>query len=141
MSRQHFTEEQIILLRQNPYVYSVTGNRLVLTKEFKEIFISEYNKGELPRSILENHGFDVSILGDRRIWGISQHIREEYKKYGEFHDGYRTPIATSTSSDLEPDSKQSSQKDEIKQLRHEVEYLKQEIEFLKKISSIRGTQK
>lgn len=48
MSRKPFTDEEILLLRQNPYTYSVTTFQLNLTKEFKEIFYSEYQKGELP---------------------------------------------------------------------------------------------
>lgn len=135
MSRQQpFTEEQIRLLRQNPYVFSIIGSKLFLTKEFKEIFLSEYNQGILPRQILENHGFDTAMLGDRRVWGISEHIRAEYKKHGGFHSGYLAP------SPFAPEPK-PSEADEITQLRHEVEYLKQEMDFLKKISSIRCTRK
>ena len=139
MSRRQFTEEQINILRQNPYVSSVTGTRLTLTREFKELFMTAYQAGELPRSILENHGFDIGILGERRIWSISQHIREEYKKYGEFHEGYGPRASRSTPS-ADP-NQPLSEKDELKQLRHEVDYLKQEMEFLKKISSIRTTRK
>ena len=90
MSRKLFTEEQQQLLRQNPYIYSVTETRLSLTKEFKELFMTAYKAGESPRKILEDYGFDISIIGERRIWSISQHIRTEYKKYGEFHEGYGT---------------------------------------------------
>ena len=139
MSRKQFTKEQIDILRQNPYVYSVTGSRLTLTKEFKEIFLTSYKAGELPRNILENHGFDISILGERRVWSISQHIREEFKKYGEFHEGYGPRSSRSTPS-ADP-NQPLSEKDELKQLRHDVDYLKQEMEFLKKISSIRTTRK
>ena len=54
MSRQRrlFTEEQMTALRQNPYVYSVTQGTLALTKEFKEIFYTEYQESILPRNIL-----------------------------------------------------------------------------------------
>ena len=75
MSRKIFTEEQQQLLRQNPYIYSVTDTRINLTKEFKEIFLAEYKSGTSPRKILEDHGFDISIIGERRIWSISNHIR------------------------------------------------------------------
>ena len=139
MSRKQFTKEQLDILRQNPYVYSVTSSRLTLTKEFKQIFLTAYNAGGLPRNILEDHGFDISVLGERRIWSISQHIRDEYKKYGEFHEGY-SPRALQGTSSVDP-KQPLSEKDELKQLRHEVDYLKQEIEFLKKISSIRTTRK
>ena len=141
MSRKLFTEEQQQLLRQNPYIYSVTETRITLTKEFKELFMTAYKAGESPRKILEDHSFDISIIGERRIWSISQHIRTEYKKYGEFHEGYG-PRGEAANHDAPTDAaKPVSEADEIKQLRHEVDYLKQEMEFLKKISSIRTTRK
>ena len=55
------------LLRQTPYIYSVTETRITLTKEFKELFMTAYKAGESPRKILEDHGFDISIIGERRI--------------------------------------------------------------------------
>ena len=140
MSRKLFTKEQQQLLRQNPYIFSVTETRITLSKEFKEIFMTAYKAGESPRKILEDHGFDINIIGERRIWSISQHIRTEYQKYGEFHQGHRSRGTASThpgSADTSP----VSEVDEIRQLRHEVDYLKQEMEFLKKISSIRTTRK
>lgn len=139
MSRKIFTEEQQQLLRQNPYVYSVTASRLQLTREFKEIFMAAYNTGESPREILVDHGFDIDIIGERRIWSISQHIRSEYKQHGEFHEGYG-PRSRRTAAGSLPDQPMT-EKEEIQQLRHEVDYLKQEMEFLKKISSIRNTRK
>jgi transposase len=48
MSRTLFTEDQIAALRQNPYVYSVTPATLALTKEFKEVFYTEYQNGTSP---------------------------------------------------------------------------------------------
>ena len=126
---------------QNPYIYSVTETRITLTKEFKEIFMTAYKAGESPRKILEDHGFDISIIGERRIWSISQHIRTEYQKYGEFHEGYGPRGASATHPVLADTDTPVSEADEIRQLRHEVDYLKQEMEFLKKISSIRTTGK
>lgn len=84
MIRKLFTEEQQQLLRQNPYIYSVTETRITLIKEFKGIFMAVYKAGESPRKIFKDHGFDISIIRERRIWGISQHIRAEYQKHGEF---------------------------------------------------------
>lgn len=138
MSRKYFNEEQLQLLRKNPYVYSVTPARLQLTKQFKELFLTAYRSGESPREILDNYGFDLGILGERRIWSIAYHIRDEFNKYGEFREGYRPrdPKTALYASDQFP-----TEKDEIKRLQHEVDYLKQEMEFLKKISSIRFTGK
>ncbi len=134
MSKKPFSDEEMNILRQNPFTFKVTRNTLSFTKEFKELFIAEYNAGNIPRQILIDHGYDPEMLGDRRIWGISQHIRNQYKQYGEVHEG-------TTHAKLAGREKPLSDKDELKQLRHEVDYMKQEIEFLKKISSIRTTGK
>lgn len=138
MSRTIFTKEQQQLLRQNPYVYSVSDTSLSLSKEFKEIFIEEYQSGTSPRRILEDHGFDISLIGERRIWGISQRIREEYKKHGSFSEGYHSRRIFPSGSESEP---APSDAGELKQLRHEVDYLRQEVEYLKKISAIKTIRK
>ena len=136
MSKKPFTAEEIIILRQNPFTYKVTNSTLSFTKEFKELFITEYNAGVIPRQILANHGYDPEILGDRRIWGISQHLRAQYEEAGGSFSGCNTVSRRAKNPD-----KLLSEKDELKRLRLEVDYLKQEIEFLKKISSIRTTRK
>lgn len=142
MSRKIFTKEQQQLLRQTPYIYSVTDTRINLTKEFKEIFLAEYKSGTSPRKILEDHGFDISIIGERRIWSISNHIRTEYKKYGEFHEGYRPRSVPAADASDDTGSKNNSDADKIKQLQQEVDYLKQEMEFLKKFpqSELQGSR-
>ena len=139
MSTSQFTNEQMQLLRQNPYTYSVTRTRLSFTKRFKEIFYTEYQAGESPREILINYGYDSEILGDRRIWGISSRIQEQYKIHGEFHEGHGSHRLVKSNTSIS--DKPTSEKDELKQLKHEVDYLKQEVEFLKKISSIRTIKK
>ena len=131
MSRKIFTEEQQQLLRQNPYIYSVTDTRINLTKEFKEIFLKEYKSGISPRKILEDHGFDIDTIGERRVWSISNYIRIEFKKYCNFHEGFRSRAVPTSDTFSNSDSKSSSDADKIKQLQQEVDYLKQEMEFLK----------
>lgn len=72
MSRKQFTEEQQQKLRQNPYVYSVTATRLSLTREFKELFMEACRTGGTPRQILEDHGFSVELIGERRFFSIQK---------------------------------------------------------------------
>lgn len=50
MSKIPFTENQMKLLRENPYTFNVTPNSLYLTKEFKGIFYKEYQEGETTAS-------------------------------------------------------------------------------------------
>lgn len=121
MSKQFFTDKQMADLLLNPNVFSVTRSTLMLTKSFKEKFYAEYLKGTLPRNILERHGFSADIIGQRRIWSITQHIKDEYAKYGEFHEGRR--------------------QDPLSRLETRVEYLQQQVEFLKKITSVKISRK
>lgn len=133
MSRKIFTEEQQQLLRQNPYVFSVSATRLSLTREFKERFMAAYNAGDSPRKILEDHGFDIDVIGKKRVGNISQNIRHEYKVHGHFEEGHARRDKSSADVDAEMD--------ELERLRHEVSYLRQEVDFLKKITSIRDQKK
>ncbi len=86
MSQKKFTEEEQSLLRSNPNTYYVTANRISFTKEFKAQFYKDYMDGMLPRHILEKNDYPVEILGNRRIWGITSMIRDQYEKNGGFYD-------------------------------------------------------
>lgn len=130
-----FTPEQLLALRQNPYVFCVTESYLRFTRDFKWIFWNALNEGKHPKDILQEHGFDTAALGEKRIKGITYHIRKEYREYGEFHEG-NLKLRPASPKKAEP-----TEKSQIKQLKNEIEYLKQEVEFLKKISSIKNTRK
>lgn len=133
MSKVPFTDEQIKLLRDNPYTFNVTPSSLFLTKAFKEIFYKEYQSGKQPRQILEEHGYPQSILGDERIWGITSIIKKQASRPEGFSEG-TIPKKTNPDPDASPEAA-------IRHLQHEVDYLRQEVEFLKKIFSIRNTRK
>ncbi|OLS33540.1 HTH domain-containing protein, partial [Bacillus sp. MRMR6] len=63
MSKKVLAEKEIKLLSNNPYVKSVSPKGVTYTDEFKNIFISENEKGKLPRQIFEECGFDIDVLG------------------------------------------------------------------------------
>ena len=65
MSIYRFTEKEIEELRNNPNVKNVTEKAITYTKEFKEYFIREYNRGRPIREIYEEADFDVEVLGER----------------------------------------------------------------------------
>ena len=130
MSRVPFTEEQMQLLRDNPYTYYVTPSKLFLSIAFKEQFYRRYLNGEIPRKIFEDCGYPVDVLGSDRIWGITGAIKREYAKYGSFQEGPSTTPRTPPSPE---EQAERSQEEQIRQLQHQVEYLTQEMEFLKKL--------
>ena len=107
-------------------------------KEFKEIFIEEYQSGKTPVRIFREHGFDVAVLGANRIGHAGCRIRKQYEERGTFTGGHGDRGHRNTANSI---ASTVSSEDELKQLRHEVNYLRQEVDFLKKISSIRITRK
>ena len=52
MSKKLFTEREIEILSNNPYVKSVSEKGITYTDEFKRIFIEENGKGKLPREYI-----------------------------------------------------------------------------------------
>ena len=134
MSKKLFTPQEQLMLRQNPFTEKVTARMLSLTVEFKEIFIQEYNKGKTPKQIFEDHGFDVDVLGGKRIRSMAQHTRDQYEKYGGFSN---KPVK----QDKTESGKKHSEKDDIAHIRAEMEYLRQEVDFLKKTIAIKTSRK
>ncbi|USK68492.1 IS3 family transposase [Peribacillus asahii] len=82
MSKKFFTEKEIAILSRNPYVKSVSSKGITYSEEFKQHFISEYHKGKFPREIFEESGFDVNILGIKRVESSSERWRKSYEQEG-----------------------------------------------------------
>jgi len=70
MSKKIFTQKEIELLSKNQHVKNVSEKGITYTDEFKRIFIVENEKGKFPREIFKEHGFDINILGMRRIESV-----------------------------------------------------------------------
>ena len=78
--------------------------------------------------------FGTELLGESRIRGIVQHIREQVESKNEFTDVRQNHAFSETDGKPLPPSKA------IINMQHEVAYLKQEIEFIKKLSLRTGRQ-
>ncbi|MDD5933152.1 MAG: transposase [bacterium] len=128
MGIKKFNENEIEILRNNKYTYRVSENSIKFTVEFKELMFKRLNDGFSASTILEDCGYDLSILGKERPKGIACHIREEYKVNGSFHAGRKM---SSLQDDLE-NGNVSPSKALIK-MQAEIIYLRQQVEFLKKI--------
>lgn len=76
MGRGKLTKEEVEILKENPYVKDVNENRVIYTEEFKHRFINEYFNGKAPTAIFVEAGFDVRILGSKRIERASARWRE-----------------------------------------------------------------
>ena len=138
MSRSQFTDEQIALLKANPYTYHVTARQIAFTKEFKEIFWKEYQNRMTPRNIFKKYGYDTDILGATRITGFQQSLKRETEAGLPFYEGSRPP---GLKKELISNDDGLPTAETFKDMQHRLEYLEQEMDFLKKIISTRNTRK
>ena len=67
MAGIRFTDEQVRMLRSNPWVKSATPRYISFTKEFMEEFIALHSKGQTRYEIFESHGLPVDVIGKKTI--------------------------------------------------------------------------
>ena len=79
MGRGNLNEEEIRTLRKNPYVVDVNERGVSYSKDFKFLFIKEYMQGKKPTEIFKDAGFDVKVLGSKRIERACARWKESYE--------------------------------------------------------------
>lgn len=99
MGRGRLTKEEREILHENPFVVDVNETRIVYSTEFKVRFMKEYNEGKTPSDIFRDAGFDLNILGSKRIERAASRWRESYRagNLGDYDEiflrGLREPRA------------------------------------------------
>jgi len=131
MSNKIFTKEEIGILSNNKYVRHVSTKGITYTDEFKRIFISENEKGKLPRVIFEECGFDISILGKDRVKSCSKRWRASYRKEGVL--GLQD---TRKDNSGRPREKELTMEEKYERLLAQNNLLKAENELLKKLDML-----
>lgn len=135
-NRNFFTDEQVIILRSNPYTAGVNNRIIHFTVEFKKFILAEKAKKQYTyNEILIHAGYDPKMLGEARV----QHIFQKAAKEAMSEKGLRE--VKKRQSVLDKDAEKARMQTMIKGLQEEVEYLKQEIEVLKKIQFLKQTKK
>ena len=79
MGRGKLTEAERVALRENPYVLDVSETSIAYSNEFKFLFMEEYLKGKTPTQIFRDAGFDIKMLGSKRIERAAARWRESYE--------------------------------------------------------------
>jgi len=132
---KEYTKKEMKELKENPYTFKVTKNKLSHTAEFKRVFWTKYQAGESPRKILTDLGYDVNMFEQKRIDSLVQHIKKQALSGKGFTEGpNRTKrMKIVSNEEMTPES--------FAQMQHEVLYLKQEVEFLKKITKEVNTKR
>jgi transposase len=128
MSKKIFTEKEIKILSSNRYVKSVSSKGITYTDEFKQIFIAENEKGKLPREIFEECGFDIDVIGMKRVKSSGNRWRSAYREHGE--TGLCDTRAGNSGRPIERDL---SLEENNARLEAQIKLLKAENELLKKI--------
>lgn len=126
MSNILFDEEQQKQLRANHWVKSVTEKSISFTEDFKVYFINEYNLGKLPKQIFKDAGFDINMLGDKRIEQCTARYKRQNKRIEGFHDTRANNSGRRIGKELSID-------EENELLKKQNAKLQQELEFLKKM--------
>lgn len=126
MSNILFDEEQQELLKSNKWVRSVTEKSISFTEDFKIHFINEYNLGKLPKQIFKDCGFDIQVLGDKRIEQATVRFKKQNKRIEGLADIRKNNSGRRKGKELSID-------EENELLKKQNAKLQQELEFLKKM--------
>ena len=87
MSNIVFTDSEVKNLRKNKYVRNVSNKSITYTDEFKEKVVFETeNYKKFPRQVFEECGFDIGIIGIKRVENAAYKWRKQYKNLGELKD-------------------------------------------------------
>lgn len=128
MSKKTFTDKEILELSKNKYIKNVTAKGITYTNEFKLQFIAEYKNGKTSRMIFEDAGFDVDIIGIKRIDSASQRWRDSYKNRGVL--GLEDTRTLNSGRTL---NRELTIEEVLSKKDAEIEYLKAELELIKKL--------
>lgn len=129
MGINYFTDEQIELLKGNPYIEKVSKKSIKYSKQFKATFWLHYSHDESPSAILLSLGIDPKILGKKRISNIVQRVKMEAEREAGFKD-------RRCDNDGRPQTRNLSPEEKIAYLEHQLKFKNQQIEALKKINFV-----
>ncbi|MDO5541341.1 MAG: hypothetical protein Q4F83_14960 [Eubacteriales bacterium] len=129
MGRGRLNKEEVSILEKNPYVVSVSEDRVVYSDEFKQRFMREYLKGKKPKQIFQDAGFDPKILGSKRIERAGARWRESFAS-GTLGD-YQDMIMKCNKKLLPPDRVIRAQNQQIDKLQMRIKNLQEENEQLR----------
>lgn len=82
MTKRLFTKKEQEQLKCNPNVQAISDKAITYMEEFKRHFIAENEKGKLPRTIFEEAGLDVELIGLKRISSAGKRWRAAYRTTG-----------------------------------------------------------
>ena len=128
MGRGNFTKAEMETLLRNPYVADVNEKSISYSTEFMFLFMDEYIKGKRPTQIFRDAGFDIRILGSKRIERACARWKESYQS-GTL--GERSAVLGKTSSSSEAGTSLSEKMESGK--KYTIDRCRQQEEMIKKL--------
>ena len=134
-----FTEDQIAVLSENPFTYSVSAYRISFTVAFKQFF---YDQTQVPkmttRKIMRAAGYDPEWFGNTCLNSIRLRILREAASPEGFKEPRGMSSAEKAAAFAAKDLSRQHTDKSIKELQDRIVHLEAQIEFLKKISHVRN---
>ena len=128
MSKTTFSDKEIKILQKNPNVLRVSSLAITYSEDFKNKFMDEYLTGKLPRQIFEENGFDIDIIGLKRIETSAYRWKRAYEK-----DGLIGLSDTRKTASGRPLKRELSQSEIIDRQDARIKLLEGQVELLKKL--------
>ena len=143
MARGMLSSAEMDVLKKNPYVEDVNRQRILYTYEFKCFFMEQYLAGKRPVDIFRQAGFDVPMLGEKRIERATARWRAMYAANGM--EALRGPVkanarkksAARTKKKAEADGREYGLQDvagKLEELLADVELYESRVRQLEKVT-------
>jgi putative transposase len=130
MSKITFTDKEIKLLQKNTNVQRVSSLAITYTDDFKNKFMDEYLAGKFPKQIFEENGFDINVIGVKRIEQSAHRWKKAYEKDGLI--GLSDARKTASGRPL---TRELSQAEIIERQEARIKLLEGQVELLKKLET------
>ncbi|MGG6314635.1 IS3 family transposase [Paenibacillus macerans] len=128
MSKKHFTPNEQEQLSRNSHVLRVSEKSITYANEFKRLFIDQYVLGQTPREIFEANGFDVEMLGMKRIEQCADRWKKAYEK-----DGITGLADSRKEAALRPSKRLLSPEEIIAKQEAKIRLLEEQLAYVKKL--------
>jgi transposase InsO family protein len=128
MSKTTFSDKEIKILQKNTNVQRVSSLAITYSDDFKNRFMDEYLTGKLPRQIFEENGFDIDVIGMKRIETAASRWKRAYKTNGLI--GLSDTRKTASGRPLK---RELSQAEIIDRQEARIKLLEGQVELLKKL--------
>ena len=128
-----FTPEQVAELAKNPFTRHVSACTISYTLEFKNLFLTYYEKGVSVKDTFAALGYDPEILGEGRMYSFANKLVNQIEKGEPLSE---TPSFRQAEKMIKVDYNTMPAQQSVAAMQRELTYLRQQVEFLKKISQL-----